>query len=328
MRLPAAPAYKNADHRSRGSMIVVTGGAGFVGSNLIAGLEAAGRKGLVVCDRLGGAAKWRNIAKRDIATIIAPGELMAFLEDTGAPIEAVFHLAEDADDADADVDALLQANYHASAELWAWCAGNGVRLIYCSTAETYGDGADGFEDDIAEAALARLKPGSAIGWTRHLFDRAVARTVAAGARCPPQWAGLKLFDPYGPNEYHRGAKASLPLKAWRGAARLPDARRDYIWIGDCVAVMIWLLDNPRISGLFNLGTGQARGTAEVTAAVAPEREFELCPAPSHGGDGYQYYTQASMTRLRGAGYDAPLTPLDDGVARYLGDFLAREDPYL
>lgn len=309
-------------------MIVVTGGAGFVGSNLIAGLETDGRKGLVVCDRLGSGTKWRNIAKRDIATIIAPGELMSFLDNTGAPIEAIFHLAEDPDGADPDVDALLQANYHASAELWAWCAGNGVRMIYGSTAETYGDGGNGFDDDIAEAALARLRPNSARGWTRHLFDRAVARTIAAGSRCPPQWAGLKLFDAYGPNEYHFDESASLPLRAWRGESGLPDTRRDHVWVGDCVAVMIWLLDNPDVSGLLNLGTGEARATADVIAPVAAKRPIKHHAEPLHAGDGYQYFTQASLNRLRGAGYDAPFTTLEDGVARYLGDFLTRDDPYL
>ncbi len=307
-------------------MIVVTGGAGFVGSNLIAGLEAGDRKGVVVCDRLGSGAKWRNIAKRDIATIVAPDALMSFLDETSAPIEAVFHLAED--DEEADVDGLLQRNYHDTAALWAWCAANGVRLIYASSAETYGTGAAGFEDDVDEAALARLRPGTARGWTRHLFDRAVARTIAAGSPRPPQWAGLKLFDAYGPNEYHREADASLPLKAWRGDPRLPEARRDHIWVGDCVAVMLWLLDRPEVSGLFNLGSGTARNTADVLAAAGRARSEAPRPGPAHGSDGDQYFAQAVLDRLRAAGYAAPFTPLEEGVARYFGDFLATADPYV
>ncbi len=309
-------------------MIVVTGGAGFVGSNLIAGLEARGHTGLVVCDRLGNGVKWRNIAKRDIATIIAPEGLMSFLDETAAPIEAVFHLAEDADGEADDVDELLRRNYHNAATLWAWCAAHGVRLIYASSVETYGNGEAGFEDDIDEAALARLRPSTARGWTRHLFDRAVARTITAGAPRPPQWAGLKLFDPYGPNEYHRDADPSLPLRAWRGRTRLPESRRDRVWVGDCVDVMLWLLDTLEVSGLFNLGTGVARSTAEVVAAVGRAQGEEPEPGFSYSGEDDQCFTQAVLDRLRAAGYTARFTPLEEGVARYVGGFLAHADPYL
>lgn len=311
-------------------MILVTGGAGFVGSNLIAGLEARGHRGIAVCDRLGAGGRWRNLARREVGTVFAPERLSGFLDEAGAAIEAVYHIGFDDDGA--DVDRLLEANYHAAAELWAWCARNGVRFFYASTAETYGDGGAGFDDDIDEAALARLTPMTPRGWTRHLFDRAVARTIAAGSPRPPQWAGLKLFDVYGPNEYHKDAP-SLPLLLWRGAAVPgldPATRRDLVWIGDCVAAMIWLLDNPEVSGLFNLGTGTGRRIAEVAAAVgaAAGRTVEIAPGAASSAGRFGHPTEARMERLRGAGYDAPFLPVEDGVGRYVGDFLSRGDPYL
>ncbi len=311
-------------------MILVTGGAGFVGSNLIAGLEARGHRGIAVCDRLGAGGKWRNLARRAIGTVFPPERLSGFLDEAGQAIEAVYHIGFD--EGGADVDRMLDANYHAAAELWAWCAGNGVRFLYASTAETYGDGSAGFDDDIDEAALALLVPLTARGWTRHVFDRAVARTVAAGSSRPPQWAGLKLFDVYGPNEYHKD-EPSLPLMLWRGAAGKgldPETRRDLVWIGDCVAVMLWLLDNPEVSGLFNVGTGTGRRIAEVAAAVGAAAGTTVGNAPRAAPpDGrFRHSTEARMERLRGAGYDAPFLAIEDGIARYVRDFLSRDDPHL
>ena len=313
-------------------MILVTGGAGFVGSNLIAGLEERGHRGIAVCDRLGDGHRWRNLAKRAVGTVFAPERLTGFLDEAGAAIEAVFHFGFD--EGGSDVDRMLDANYHAAAELWAWCAGNGVRFFYASTAETYGDGSAGFDDDVDEAALAALVPTTPRGWSKHLFDRAVARTIAAGSQLPPQWAGLKLFDVYGPNEYHK-EEPSLPLMLWRGTAPPgldPDIRRDLVWIGDCVAAMLWLLDNPDVSGLFNVGTGTSRRIAEIAAAmsVAAERKVEL-PAGTVSAAPrarFRRSTEARIDRLRAAGFDAPFLPVEDGLGRYVRDFLSCGDPYL
>lgn len=313
-------------------MILVTGGAGFVGSNLIAGLEERGHRGVAVCDRLGEGEKWRNLAKRAVGTVLAPERLSGFLDEAGAAIEAVFHFGFG--DGGTDVDRMLETDYHAAAELWAWCARNGVRFFYASTAETYGNGSAGFDDDIDEAALAGLVPTTPRGWTRHLFDRAVARTVAAGSQRPPQWAGLKPFDVYGPNEYHKKAP-SLPLMLWRGdvpAGLDPDIRRDMVWVGDCVAAMLWLLDNPEVNGLFNLGTGQGRRIAEIAAAVsaAAGRENGLTAdeAPAAADARFGHSTEARTVRLRSAGFDQPFLPIEEGIRRYVEDFLSSGDPYL
>ncbi len=328
-------------------MIVVTGGAGFIGSNLLAGLEAAGAKGLVVCDRMGTGEKWRNIAKRDIAAIIAPEELIGFLSNTSAPIEAIFHMGAISATTETDVDLILENNFHFSVELWAWCAANGVRLIYASSAATYGDGGHGFDDDASEAAIARLRPLNAYGWSKNLFDRAVARTLASGGPVPPQWAGLKFFNVYGPNEYHKEGQISVALKNWReveagGPAVLfrshhPDYAdggqlRDFVWVGDTVDVMLWLLSRPDVSGLFNVGTGKARSFADLAGAVCRAHggssDITYVETPVNIRRNYQYFTEARVERLREAGYTAKFTELEKGIARYVGNYLATDDPYL
>ncbi len=328
-------------------MIVVTGGAGFIGSNLLAGLEAGGARALVVCDRLGDGDKWRNIAKRDIATVIAPENLIKFLSDTSAPIEAIFHMGAISATTETDADLILDNNFHFPVELWAWCAANGVRLIYASSAATYGDGGQGFDDDGSEAALADLRPLNPYGWSKNLFDRAVARTLAAGGPAPPQWVGLKFFNLYGPNEYHKEGQISVALKNWREAAAGGPAilfrshhadyadggqLRDFVWVEDAVEVMLWLVARPDVSGLFNVGTGKARSFADLAGAVCRAtgrpRDIAYVDTPLHIRPNYQYFTEARTARLRQAGYAARFTELEKGITRYVRDFLATDDAYV
>ena len=328
-------------------MLLVTGGAGFIGSNLVAGLEARGVRDIVVCDRFGGDDKWRNLAKRELADVIPPEELFDFLEARGGEIDAVFHLGAISSTTETDVDLIIENNVRLSLELWEWCAVNAVRLIYASSAATYGDGTNGFDDDFSAGALARLKPMNPYGWSKHVVDRRFVRLAASNAPRPPQWAGLKFFNVYGPNEYHKDGQISVVLKNFReiadgGRAVLfrshrPDYAdggqvRDFIWVGDCVDVMLWLLDNPDVSGIFNVGTGKARSFADLSAAVfkamrLPE-DIAYVDMPPAIRDSYQYFTQAETGRLRAAGYTTPFTELEAGVARYVRNHLANADPYV
>jgi len=329
------------------SIIVVTGGAGLIGSNLVAGLEARGEDEIVICDRLGSDEKWRNIAKRELADIVAPEDLLTYLRSSRRRIDAVFHMGAISSTTERDADLIARTNIALPIALWNWCTDNRVRLIYASSAATYGDGAQGFDDDGSIEGLTKLKPMNAYGWSKHVFDRRVARLVAEGGLTPPQWAGLKFFNVYGPNEYHKGAMRSVmnqihPRAAAGEPARLfkshhPDyadggQSRDFIWVGDCVDVMLWLLDTPEVSGLFNLGTGKARSFADLAAATyrAHGREpmIEYIDTPEDIREKYQYFTQARMERLRAAGYDAPFTELEDGIARYVNEHLSQADPYL
>ncbi|MEE8332283.1 MAG: ADP-glyceromanno-heptose 6-epimerase [Alphaproteobacteria bacterium] len=328
-------------------MILVTGGAGFIGSNLVAALERRGERDIVVCDTLGDDDKWRNIAKRDLLDVIHPDGIDRFLDDHGSRLSAIYHLGAISATTETDVDLILDNNFRFSKFLWQRAAGLRKPLIYASSAATYGDGAQGFDDDGSRAALAWLRPLNPYGWSKHLFDRWVARQIEQGTPRPPQWAGLKFFNVYGPNEYHKAGQVSVVLKNFRevsvgGPAVLfrshhPDyddggQLRDFVWVGDCVDVMLWLGENPAVSGLFNLGTGAARSFADLAgalfAALGRDPDIRFVDTPAAIRDKYQYFTQADMSRLRAAGYTAPFTGLEDGVAAYVRDRLTAADAYV
>ena len=330
-------------------MILVTGGAGFIGSNLVAGLEASGESEIVVCDRLGTDEKWRNIAKRDLADLIGPEDIFSFIDGNATQLDAVFHLGAISATTETDADLIVENNFRLSKDLWAQCARHRIPLIYASSAATYGDGSTGFDDKGDRKALAALQPLNAYGWSKHLFDRWVARQMEArpSAPRPPQWAGLKFFNVYGPNEYHKGGQISVVLKNFRevsggGSAVLfrshhPDYEdggqmRDFVWVGDCVEIMLWLKENPSVSGLFNLGTGKARSFADLARslfkALNRDEDIKFVDTPLAIRDKYQYFTEAKMDRLRSAGYKAPFTRLETGVTNYVRDYLIKDDPYL
>ena len=320
-------------------MILVTGGAGFIGSNVVAALDERGDR-VVVCDRLGHDDKWRNLAQRELEAMIAPEALDAFLESRGASLTAVVHMGAISATTETDADLIVETNVRLSQRIWDWCATQGVPLVYASSAATYGDGSQGFDDDGSPEALAGLLPLNAYGWSKHLFDRWVARRIADGAPRPPSWAGLKFFNVYGPNEHHKGSMRSVVTKAFPAAARgepvtlfrshhpdYPDGgqMRDFVYVSDCVDVMLWLLDRPDVGGLFNLGTGRAQTWLDLMGALyrAVDRPMDVhwVDTPEEIRDRYQYFTEAKMDRLRAAGYDAPLRGVEDGVADYVHRFL-------
>jgi len=326
-------------------MIVVTGGAGFIGSNLHAALVARDFDTVVV-DRLGDGqpGKWRNLRRHPPAQLVAPQALEGFLA-SHPPIEAIVHLGAISSTTATDGDLVWEVNVATSRRLWEFCTEHGVRLIYASSAATYGDGSAGFDDDLA--ALSALRPLNLYGWSKHVFDLSVAKDVAQGRRRPPQWAGLKFFNVYGPNEYHKGAMISVvkvkhdevaagytPTLFRSDRPDLADGeqRRDFIWVGDTVDVILFLLDTPSVSGLFNVGTGQARSYRDLSRAVclaagAPDAVTFVDMPQSLRGQ-YQSFTEAPIDRLRDAGYARPFTSLEDGVSRYVRDFLSRPDPYV
>ena len=327
-------------------MIVVTGGAGFIGSNLVAALAARGITDVAVIDRFRDGEKWQNLAKREVATLVPPEQTMAFLDQHAAEIDTVFHLGAISATTERDVDKIVANNVALTLDLWRWCSWRGCRLIYASSAATYGDGSAGFDDDGSCEGLARLRPLNAYGWSKHLVDRRVARAVATGDLLPPQWAGLKFFNVYGPNEAHKGDMMSVVAKLYPQLTSGQPARlfkshkdgfedggqlRDFIYVDDCVAVMLWLYDHPEIGGLFNVGTGKARSFKDLAlatfAALGLPPRIEYFDMPEHLRGKYQYFTQATTDRLRAAGFDQPFTELEEGVRRYVQDFLSQPDPY-
>jgi ADP-L-glycero-D-manno-heptose 6-epimerase len=327
-------------------MILVTGGAGFIGSNLVAALEARGLGDIVVCDRFGRDEKWKNLAKRELAGTLTPETLFPFLEANAGKVEAIFHMGGISATTERDVDLILASNFALSQRLWDYCTANQSRLFYASSAATYGDGTAGFDDDDSPAALARLRPMNAYGWSKHMFDRRVSRLSASNAPRPRQWAGLKFFNVYGPNEYHKGAMRSVVAHIYPRAlagepARLfrshnpayPDGgqRRDFVYVEDCVDIMLWLYDNPGVNGIFNSGSGKARTFAElagvVYGALGKKPMIEYIDTPIEIRDRFQYFTEAKMGRLRAAGYTKPATELERGVKDYVQTYLSAADPY-
>jgi ADP-L-glycero-D-manno-heptose 6-epimerase len=325
-------------------MFLVTGGAGFIGSNVVAALNEAGRSDIVVNDLLGDGEKWRNLAKRQLADVVAPADLMRWLD--GRKLDAVIHLGAISDTTATDVDLLMENNFRLSVRLLDWCAGARVPFIYASSAATFGDGGEGFSDDWSSQALRRLRPSNLYGWSKHLFDQVMAERAANRRELPPQWAGLKFFNVFGPNEYHKGemmslvakrfddAKAGRPVKLFKShRPGIEDGgqRRDFIYLDDAVAVVRWLMETPAVSGLFNVGTGRAESFRALIEAlfraIGREPRIEYVDMPETIRGQYQYFTQADLGNLRRAGYNAGFTPLAEGVAHYVKNFLDAGDRY-
>jgi ADP-L-glycero-D-manno-heptose 6-epimerase len=325
-------------------MLLVTGGAGFIGSNVVAALCDRGAS-VVVCDRLRDGNKWRNVAKADFQELVEPERLDEWLSGR-QHLEGVLHLGAISSTTERRADLIYDVNVRLSVGLWEWCAAHGTPLVYASSAATYGGGEHGFDDDTDPAALARLRPLNTYGWSKHFFDRRVMRDVRSGSPVPPQWVGLKFFNVYGPNEYHKGSMQSVVAQKYADvAAGRPVAMfashdpayenggqlRDFIYVEDCVDVILWLLEHPRVNGIYNLGTGTARTFADLIRALGTATgagaTIDYVAMPESLRLQYQYYTRAEMQRLRAAGYERPFTTLEEGVRRYVEQFLARADRY-
>jgi ADP-L-glycero-D-manno-heptose 6-epimerase len=325
-------------------MLLVTGGAGFIGSNVVASLNEAGRTDITVNDMLGSDGKWRNLTNRRIADFVPPAELMAWLG--GRKLDAVIHMGAISSTTATDGDAVMENNFRLSLRLLDWCTATRTPFIYASSAATYGNGEQGYSDDWSNGALTRLKPMNLYGWSKHLFDLAVVERVRRNDKLPPQWAGLKFFNVFGPNEYHKGEMMSLVAKRFDDAkTRKPivlfkshrpgiadgEQKRDFIYVDDAIAVVRWLMATPAVSGIFNVGTGAAKSFRDLMmamfAALGGKGTIEYIDMPASIRDSYQYFTQAETENLRRAGYNEDFTPLEAAVKHYVNCYLDRGDRY-
>lgn len=325
-------------------MIIVTGATGFIGSNIVADLNARGRTDILLVDDLGTQGKWKNIAKRRFVDIIDYRKLDSLLG-TQTKADAVFHMGANSSTTSTDGDEILEVNLHASMAWWKWCTRTGTPFIYASSAATYGDGQQGFNDDQSLPALDQLAPLNLYGWSKHAFDKWAVERAAEG-NAPPQWAGMKFFNVYGPNEYHKGDMRSLVAKNTELIARGETIRlfkshkegfadgaqlRDFVYVKDCTAVMLWLMDTPAHSGLFNLGTGQARSFVDlmhaIGAALGKPVNIEYVDMPESIRPNYQYFTQANMEKMRACISGYMFHSLEQGVADYVKNYLMPSDHY-
>jgi ADP-L-glycero-D-manno-heptose 6-epimerase len=317
------------------NLVVVTGGAGFIGSRIVCNLAEAGLR-VVVSDLLHTDEKWRNISTAQLHDLIRPDRLSEWLGRHRDGLAAIVHMGAISSTTEADVDRFVANNVRLTLDLWEWCAANTIPLIYASSAATYGDGSAGFCDDQRPTALAALRPLNAYGWSKHVVDRRIITDVVSDRLTPPQWAGLKFFNVYGPNEGHKGDMQSVVSKTYPvvkagGTVQLfrshhPAYRdggqlRDFVYVKDCVAVVSWLLQNPTVSGLFNVGTGAARSFLDlvnaVGAAVGRAPNIRFVDTPVELRDKYQYFTQADISKLRAAGFGQPFHSLEKGVLDYV-----------
>jgi ADP-L-glycero-D-manno-heptose 6-epimerase len=328
-------------------IVFVTGGAGFIGSNIVAKLAEDRDLDVVVCDRLGGVdlGKWRNIAKHPVGDFVQPEDMFDWLEKRWRDVEVVIHMGAISSTTEPDADKIIQTNFGLSRDLFRWCADRQRRLIYASSAATYGDGALGFADRDDLDSLIALRPLNAYGWSKALFDIFAVRQ-AARDYAPPQWVGLKFFNVYGPNEAHKGPMQSVAAQIWPKAAKGETVslfkshregyadggqRRDFVYVRDAADIVAWLVAHETINGVYNLGSGTARSFKDLAEAVfkaaGQPANIAYVDTPPAIRAHYQYFTQAEMGRLKAAGYTAELTSLEDGVADYVQTYLARPDPY-
>ncbi len=309
--------------------IVVTGAAGFIGRNVVAHLNQRGQADLLLVDHLGTSDKWRNLVGLAFEDIIDRDALFPWLDAHGGPITAILHLGACSATTERDAAYLLENNYRYSRRLAEWCLARGVRFVYASSAATYGDGSAGYSDDPARLPL--LRPLNMYGYSKHLMDLWAWRSGVLD-----RVTGLKFFNVYGPGEDHKGDMRSVVNKAWheiqatgqislfrsyREEYRDGEQVRDFVYVADAARLTLWCLDHPEASGIYNCGTGQARTWLDLAHAVfaamdrAPVVRFVEMPESLR--DRYQYHTEADLTRLRAAGYDAPFTSLEDGVRDYV-----------
>jgi len=322
--------------------VLVTGGAGFIGSALIWALNRCGCEHIVVCDRLGTDEKWRNLAPLRFANYVEADELLPRLQNGAlGKFDLVLHLGACSSTTERDAGFLIRNNYEFTKDLAAWALGQKTRLVYASSAATYGDGSAGMADD--DAKLGALRPLNMYGYSKHLFDLHAKRAGFLN-----RVVGLKYFNVFGPNEDHKGDMRSLVHKSFgqvktEGIIRLfkscrkdyrdGEQKRDFLYVKDAVAMTLHLAVTPKANGLFNVGSGAARTWLDlanaVFAALDRKPNIQFIEMPETIRDKYQYFTQADISRLRDTGYNAPITPLEDAVTDYVRNYLApdkRLDP--
>ncbi|MCW8812468.1 MAG: ADP-glyceromanno-heptose 6-epimerase [Ignavibacteriaceae bacterium] len=316
-------------------MIVVTGGAGFIGSAVVWRLNELGETKIIVVDELGSDEKWKNLVSLKFDDFIHKDEFISMVLDDEVPFEinSIIHMGANSSTTEKDADFLFSNNYLYTKELAKYCLDKGIRYIYASSAATYGDGSLGFSDD--ENKLETLRPLNMYGYSKQLFDLWAKKNDAF-----KKIVGLKYFNVYGPNEFHKGDMRSVVHKAFgqisdTGKVRLfksmnskykdGEQLRDFIYIKDAVEMTLFFLDRSNVNGLFNVGTGKSRTWNDLVTSIFKATNkpvnIEYIDMPQHLRDKYQYFTEAKMEKIKKAGYAASSTSLEDGVTDYVKKYL-------
>jgi len=323
-------------------MIIVTGGAGFIGSAFVWKLNQEGIEDIVIVDRLGKTDKWKNLVNLRFVNYIHKDEFydLIYNDTLSFDVEAIIHMGACSSTTERDADYLWQNNFAYTGQLAEWALERNIRFIYASSAATYGDGKQGFSDD--HSKISELKPINMYGYSKQVFDLRVLRHS-----WEDKIAGIKFFNVFGPNEYHKGDMTSVIFKAFNqiketGKVRLfksylpqyPDGgqMRDFVYIKDCIDVLWWLFKNQDVNGIFNLGTGKARTwndlISAVFAAMGTRQKIEYIEMPEPIRNQYQYFTQAEMDKLHSVGCPVSFSSMEDSVRDYVVNYLQKDDPHL
>ena len=318
-------------------MIVVTRGAGFIGSAIVWKLNQLGKTNIIIVDELGKDEKWMNLVGLKYDNFVNKLDFIEQVLDDILPysVDAIIHMGANSSTTEKDADHLLDNNYHYTKELAKFCLEKNIRFIYASSAATYGDGAFGFEDD--ESKLETLRPLNMYGYSKQLFDLWAKRNKVFD-----KIVGIKYFNVYGPNEYHKGDMRSVVHKAFEqvrdtGKVRLfkslnsnykdGEQMRDFVYIKDAVDMTLYFLDKKDKNGIFNVGAGKARTWNDLVTslfnAVGKPVNIEYITLPSHLAEKYQYFTEANLLKIKSTGYKQPITSLEDGVTDYVKNYLLK-----
>lgn len=322
----------------RNSVIIVTGAAGFIGSCLVGYLNGKGYHHLIIVDEFEDKAKRPNYQGKKISTRINRNELFSWLQTQQQKVDFVFHLGARTDTTEFDYPVLEELNVEYSKKIWNYCAEKNIPLVYASSAATYGGGELGYKDD--HDLVEKLNPLNPYGRSKNEFDKWALEQVKS--KQPPFWAGLKFFNVYGPNEYHKGRMASVIFHAFNqiklsGKVKLfkshkPEYKdgeqlRDFIYVMDVVNVCYWMMHKQPESGLYNVGTGKARTFKDLVTAIFKSLEkepvIEYIETPEDIRDKYQYFTEADTNKLRKAGYEDNFFSLEEGVSTYVKNYLQK-----
>jgi ADP-L-glycero-D-manno-heptose 6-epimerase len=328
-------------------MIVITGGAGMIGSMIAWHLNTKlGRDDLVIVDHIKHPEQWQNLVHRKYVSYLDKDQLLDLLENYDN-VTAIIHMGAISATTETDFNKLVADNIHYSQDLWTWCAEHGVPFFYASSAATYGDGSNGYDDTKPDD----LRPLNGYGYSKHFFDQWVSRQVNEEQPTPPAWAGFKFFNVYGPNEYHKGRMASVAfhtfnqfnetgtMKLFKGTKEgVADGMqlRDFVYVKDCAEIVCHFLnaalsDKPLANDIYNIGTGQARSfkdlATNVMSSMGKEPHITYIDMPEDLRGKYQYFTEASMEKLRAAGYKKSFYSLEEGVKDYVQNYLMKSDPY-
>lgn len=316
-------------------MIVITGAAGFIGSVVAGSLNMYGRDDIVLVDDFSKMNKIENYKNKRYRQLVGREVFFEWLEDNGKNVDFIIHLGARTDTTEFDWNVFLTLNVNYTQKMWTMCSQYGIPLIYASSAATYGGGELGYDDN--HDVVDRLQPLNPYGRSKNETDKWILRQD----KMPPFWAGLKFFNVYGPNEYHKGRMASVIMHSFNqitdcGEVRLfrshrPDYAdgqqlRDFVYVKDIASVILFLIENRPASGLYNLGTGKARSFLDLATntfkAMGKEVKIKFIDTPLDIRDKYQYFTEANMQKLRNAGYDKDFTSLEHGINDYVCNYLS------